>query len=282
MWVEAAKAWCDKYEFKFLFRPGVEIFEEVFKDVNQFFIPFNDSLTGNAFLDDYEDYNSLFGRVSVTCSHSKSYNKGQVFEVLPNVLAYVNNGSQTWSFELAEQLRKFEYVIVDEPFPFIIEEDVEIVDLLVITDKLRKLLEESKYEKAIAIHVRQGDYSRWQNGKYYKDDVFYNDLIQAIAEFKEESKISKLYVVHNGEFCLNEMLYGVVDEVSEADTYSPHIKDIIAIASSNIVIGPYSTYSKFASALRKIATGEETKLLFFDTNSVVSDLKLRIKELLDC
>ena len=114
VWIEKAHEWCKENGFEFTFLPGIKMFYSVFEDVDEYFRCKIDSF----FLQDQDLYVKLFGRISVTLSNDLQDNQGLI-SIFPEVLGWIKHGSHSWDNEiLISNLKKYRYVIVDEPYPF--------------------------------------------------------------------------------------------------------------------------------------------------------------------
>jgi hypothetical protein len=93
----------------------------------------------------------------------------------------------------------------------------------------------------IGIHLRRGDYNKWQGGKYYYDNQTYMHFIQ---------QLRSMFVGQNIKFilCSDE----IIDTTyfSDDDMYistQDMIIDLYLLASCDYLIGPPSTFSGWAS-----------------------------------
>lgn len=93
----------------------------------------------------------------------------------------------------------------------------------------------------VGIHRRQGDYRTWLGGRYYFDDLAYQRWMHQIA----------------GQFPGQKVAFLVCsDEPWDAASFAPHsvfagpgsaFADITALGLCNLVVGPVSTFSQWAS-----------------------------------
>lgn len=271
VWVENARSWCDQNDFGFVFSPGVNMFSYFFRNCEDFFYSPNfEFYDRSGFLINEKKYVEMFGRISTTVAQNSGSEKGVVQTILPNSLGYLSMGAIKWDSVdgLCESLRKFSYVIVDEPFPFSLESPNPPEGILEVKPYVESLLVDESKRIYATVHVRQGDYVRWQDGKYYKDDKFYNSLIRELVNRTNK----RIAVVHNGEFSLDSDLLSRVYTSSWSDGYPAHINDLLTIACSSYVLGPYSTFSRFSCALNERIGKEPPTLTFFDCDADVDSI----------
>ena len=100
----------------------------------------------------------------------------------------------------------------------------------------------------IGVHLRKGDYKEWRGGKYYfTDEIYAGKMFQLVSHFGDMGKQVTFWM------CSNE----VIDE-HNFDKYNillgpGHvIKDLYSLSKCDYIIGPPSTYSRWASFYGKV------------------------------
>lgn len=268
-WVENAKYWCEKHGFDFCFPLGERIFGDLFENAKEFFrLP--DELEGSKIFTSDKEYSSFFGRIgqSVNSVEKKGKSEPRIFQVLPNTILHITAGSINWDedCDFLETIKKHRYVIIEEPYPFKLTNSPS--DMLKLNQKTISLLTEPR-DDFVTVHVRQGDYKQWRNGEFYKDNQYYNDLIKKLILVTNETY--RVAVVHNGEFSLDESLKDKVKDCPHHG-YEAHLNDLLTLAMSRNVVGPYSTFSKLALDIRKRANLSSQNLVHFSSKSTIDEV----------
>lgn len=95
----------------------------------------------------------------------------------------------------------------------------------------------------IGVHVRRGDYKNYLGGKYcYTDDVYKNFIDKLRSYFSSEDIKSRFLICSNENHKIpndNNDIFSIED--------SDGITDLYALSCCDYIIGPPSSYSKWAS-----------------------------------
>jgi hypothetical protein len=145
----------------------------------------------------------------------------------------------------------------------------EICDLFEIdkqyTEAVKKKMREAEGNDKIlrlGVHIRRGDYAKWEDGRYYYDDAVYVRHIQAFAALHSDENVH-VYLSTNDS------------EVSEAayQKQCPNVRihclggsapeDLYMLSECDYLIGPPSTFSLVAAMYRDIP------LYRMDTDEVI-------------
>ena len=106
-----------------------------------------------------------------------------------------------------------------------------------------KLRNKNRY--LVVFHIRRGDYKKWNNGKYFFDDKFYEKAIY---------KLRKKLINENK----NPFIIGISDEkitlkLGLDDIHQGSWKDDqILLQSCDLILGPPSTFTLWASYISRI------------------------------
>lgn len=96
-------------------------------------------------------------------------------------------------------------------------------------------------ELLVGVHIRQGDYKRWQAGKYYFTTSEYAEVMRRFASTMPEKRIKFL-------ICSNERQdESNFQELSYVMGNDHPLEDMYAFAQCDFLIGPPSTYTGWAS-----------------------------------
>ena len=99
------------------------------------------------------------------------------------------------------------------------------------------------------IHIRRGDYSKFEGGKYFYSDEVYADKMMQLFEIASSQGKSCAFII-----CSNEQLQTTnFPEQLQLFTGARHpIVDMYALAACDGIIGPPSTFSGWASFYGKV------------------------------
>ena len=137
-----------------------------------------------------------------------------------------------WAFRSERLLQKHATAVRDHFH--IAEPHRSTVDRL-----LAKLRQES--DVVVGVHIRHGDYANFMNGRYYYSTQQYADMMQRVADQLPGQRVSFLV-------CGNSPLQ-TTDFPGLHVTLGPGhiIEDMYALAETDLMMGPPSTYTGWAS-----------------------------------
>lgn len=96
-------------------------------------------------------------------------------------------------------------------------------------------------ELLVGVHIRQGDYKRWQGGKYFFTTSEYAAIMRRFAATMPEKRIKFLICSNKrqDESLFNDLNYTIGN--------NHQLEDMYAFAQCDFLIGPPSTYTAWAS-----------------------------------
>jgi SAM-dependent methyltransferase len=126
----------------------------------------------------------------------------------------------------------------------------EIIEFLKAKNEIQQEIDNfitpvrKKYKKIIGIHYRQGDYKRWQNGKYYLKEAEINNNIQKfIKKFDIETNNTCFVVCSDNSVKLDSFSgLNIIKSKFTEDVY-----DLFLLSSTDKILGSNSTFGAFAS-----------------------------------
>ena len=119
---------------------------------------------------------------------------------------------------------------------------------------IKKLKEES--DLVIGVHIRRGDYASWHNGRFFYEIETYHQLMKKIANLYANRRVS-FFISSNEDFSI-EIFNGLRCE-RFGNEPSGAILDLYTLSLCDRVIGPFSTFSRWASFIG------ETPLCFIES-----------------
>ena len=266
VWVVAAYAWCQKHGFTFFF-PAAQLSLGRIIDGQSALLRVPESFGSRsvwgsdlansynvAMLDKFMNRNVVSAtELSIALRAQES-----TVSILPSILACITDSSKfDWaSSETVRFIASHRATIVNEPFPFRNHGLSDIAhyeaDLLKPSAALLSLLAETPQsgETAVGIHIRQTDYSRWQGGRFYKDNVFYNELIEMVHQHLPAKSV--LFVAHDGEFVADKKIRNLENVRLSGGSASEVIQDFARFVTCDFIIGPASTFTAQAARLRRL------------------------------
>ena len=109
-------------------------------------------------------------------------------------------------------------------------------------NQINKLKNNGKF--IVGIHIRRNDYKTWNNGKFYFSDQFYNELIKDLRN---------MLILEN----YDPFFFAVSDEIItpmikvDSITNGSWKDDQIILQACDLIVGPPSTFTMWASYLSK-------------------------------
>ena len=120
-----------------------------------------------------------------------------------------------------------------------------------ITDKAESLISQLKQQSdmVIGVHIRRGDYATWNDGKFYYSLEEYHTFMLRLQKFYKDKKIA-FFISSNEDFPLDIFndcqCYRFNQEPSGA------ILDLYTLSICDRIIGPFSSYSRWASFIGEV------------------------------
>ena len=120
-----------------------------------------------------------------------------------------------------------------------------------VEEKVAPLLEAASGRFSIGIHVRRGDYARWQGGKYFYSDRQYAGVARKIAALYPDRKIA-FYVCGNDREIDRRVYMDAVPDAEFIFAEGNSGEDLCLLSHCDLLAGAPSTFSLWASAYRDI------------------------------
>lgn len=120
-----------------------------------------------------------------------------------------------------------------------------------ITDKAESLISQLKQQSdmVIGVHIRRGDYATWNDGKFFYSIEEYHTFMLRLHKFYKDKKIA-FFISSNEDFPLDIFndcqCYRFNQEPSGA------ILDLYTLSICDRIIGPFSSYSRWASFIGEV------------------------------
>ncbi len=110
-----------------------------------------------------------------------------------------------------------------------------------------ELLEKRKvYDSIVGVHIRRGDYSTWNDGKYYFDDSEYVSIIEQMSSLMPFKKV--LFIICSNE-SVNVLPYKDLER-NHLGIWIPQsnfVEELFLLSKCDKIIGPPSTFTLWAS-----------------------------------
>ena len=97
----------------------------------------------------------------------------------------------------------------------------------------------------VGLHIRRKDYASWNDGKYYFSDEFYKKLINELKNKLLKNKLEPFLFIVSDEKIKSNFNYDYLSMGSWKD-------DQIILQNCNLIIGPPSTFTMWASYISQI------------------------------
>lgn len=118
-------------------------------------------------------------------------------------------------------------------------------------------------EVLVGIHIRMEDYVRWMDGRYFFEQIVYKSRMDEIAALYPDKRIV-FVVFSNGEIDKRAFTNDKYDVVYSNGTA---IVDMILMSRCNLLVGPPSTFSGWASFM-----GAVPRYIMLDRDTSINSL----------
>ena len=122
-------------------------------------------------------------------------------------------------------------------------ENSNILKYNYLTYKINKLKKNGKF--IVVLHIRRNDYKTWNNGIFYFSDQFYNNVISNLKSILISDNYDPFFIAVSDE---------KINPIIEVDLFSNRswICDQMILQACDLIIGPPSTFTMWASYISKI------------------------------
>jgi hypothetical protein len=104
-------------------------------------------------------------------------------------------------------------------------------------------------EMVIGVHIRRGDYATWHNGRFFYELEDYHQFMLRIKLLYNNKKVS-FFISSNEEFALD--IFKDCDCHRFGKEPSGAILDLYTLSICDRIIGPFSSYSRWASFIGEV------------------------------
>lgn len=98
------------------------------------------------------------------------------------------------------------------------------------------------FDIIVGVHIRRGDYITWNNGDFYYSFEEYNSFMKQIENLYKDKKVA--FFISSNEIIDSSCFEGISCFYYENASV---IEDLYTLSLCNKIIGPYSTFSRWAS-----------------------------------
>jgi hypothetical protein len=120
-----------------------------------------------------------------------------------------------------------------------------------IMQKAKKMIIELKKDAdiVVGVHIRRGDYASWHDGRFYYELESYHQIMLRIQQLYNNKRVC-FFLSSNEDFSINAF------EGCQCKRFghepSGAILDLYTLSLCNYIIGPYSTFSRWASFIGEV------------------------------
>lgn len=101
----------------------------------------------------------------------------------------------------------------------------------------------------IGVHIRRGDYATWNNGRFFYELDDYHQFMLRLKQLYNDRKVS-FFISSNEDFSLDVFENCKCMRFDEEP--SGAILDLYTLSKCDLIIGPFSSYSRWASFIGEV------------------------------
>lgn len=106
-----------------------------------------------------------------------------------------------------------------------------------------------KHDVVVGVHIRRGDYATWNDGRFFYELEDYHHFMLRISQLYAPQKVC-FFISSNESFSL-DIFEGCRCERFGKEP-SGAILDLYTLSKCNLIIGPFSSYSRWASFIGEV------------------------------
>lgn len=120
-----------------------------------------------------------------------------------------------------------------------------------IMNKAEKLIKEmhESSDIVVGVHIRRGDYATWHDGRFFYSLKEYHHFMLRVQELYKDRRVS-FFISSNEDFSLD--LFEGCNCSRFSHEPSGAILDLYGLSLCNRIIGPFSSYSRWASFIGEV------------------------------
>ncbi len=120
-----------------------------------------------------------------------------------------------------------------------------------IVEKGKRIIKQLKEETdiVIGVHIRRGDYATWNEGRFYYELEDYYQFMLRIQELYKDKKVG-FFISSNEDFSLGIFKQCKCRRFEKEP--SGAILDLYTLSICDYIIGPFSSYSRWASFIGEV------------------------------
>ena len=104
-------------------------------------------------------------------------------------------------------------------------------------------------DMVIGVHIRRGDYATWNDGRFYYELEDYHQFMLRVQQTYQDRKVS-FFISSNEDFDLNIFSECRCERFGKEP--SSAILDLYTLSLCDRIIGPFSSYSRWASFIGEV------------------------------
>ena len=142
-----------------------------------------------------------------------------------------------------------------------------------IMDKAESIIEQIRQTSdfIIGVHIRHGDYQTWRNGRYYYSLEVFHQMMLQLQSLYPNQRVS-FFISSNADFDVN--IFKGCHCFRFGKEPSGDILDLYTLSLCDRIVGPWSTYSRWASFIGEVPLCfiKNREQVFMDSDfSIVKD-----------
>lgn len=101
----------------------------------------------------------------------------------------------------------------------------------------------------VGVHVRRGDYATWHEGRFFYELEEYHQFMLRVKELYKDKRVS-FFISSNENFSLEQFTNCECSRFGKE--HSGAILDLYTLSLCDLIVGPFSSYSRWASFIGEV------------------------------
>lgn len=101
----------------------------------------------------------------------------------------------------------------------------------------------------VGVHIRRGDYATWHEGRFFYELEEYHQFMLRVKELYKDKRVS-FFISSNEDFSLEQFTNCECSKSGKES--SGAILDLYTLSLCSLIIGPFSSYSRWASFIGEV------------------------------